>query len=547
MLDRECCREQAIRSLAKCRDSADRYDPGVSLTSGESFAGFRVIRSLGAGGMGEVYLVEHPRLPRREALKVLSADFTTNEEFRQRFLREAELAAALWHPNLVTIHDRGEAEGRLWISMDFVDGFDAAELIRTRYPAGMPVDQVITIVSAVASALDSIHLSGMLHRDVKPANILCAEPAGGVRRIALADFGIARQINDSGGITATNMTIGTVSYAAPEQLMGKAMDGRADQYALAASAFHLLTGTAPFSDSNPAVVISQHLNAAPPRLSAVRPELSPLDASFARALAKEPEQRFSSCSEFADSLAKALNSVVTQGDNTMAAPGSAPTLLAPTPPAEVVQPPLPPVPQCPAGSPRKSSLSPTIVVAALLGLGLIAAVFFVGSQLAKRPQPSTSTQAASPTTVTTAVSVQPPPQVTVTVSAPTSTIAQPPARQPTTVSPRVLADADVHGFLDYGGAARCSGSDRAAVVMRTPQSALVVCQSPGGGAYYRGLRLSDMATIQLTNIVVTDSGSTIVVTNSEDGTRYEISNTGLEIVKNGEVLGSEPAIEFATP
>ena len=545
MLHPEYCREQAIRSVAERRDSADRYDPGVSLTSGESFGGFRVIRSLGAGGMGEVFLVEHPRLPRREALKVLSADFTTNKEFRQRFLREAELAAALWHPNLVTIHDRGEAEGRLWISMDYVDGSDAAELIRTRYPAGMPVDQVITIVAAVASALDSIHLSGMLHRDVKPANILCAETVGGVRRIALADFGIARQINDSGGITATNMTIGTVSYAAPEQLMGKAMDGRADQYALAASAFHLLTGTVPFADSNPAVVISQHLNAAPPRLSALRPELSRLDATFARALAKEPEQRFSSCSEFADTLAKALNSVGTQGDNTMAAPGSAPTLLAPTPPPEVLQPALPPtVPPGPAGSPRKSFLSPTTLVAALLGLGLIAAIFFVGSQLAKRPSP---TQAASAPTLTTAASPQPPPPVTVTVPAPASTIAQPPAREPAPPAPRVLADADINGFLDYGGAARCSGSDRAAVIMRTPQSALVVCKSSRGAAYYRGLRLSDQATIELTNIAVTDSGSTIVVTNAEDGTRYEISNAGLEIVKNGEVLGSEPAVEFATP
>lgn len=111
----------------------------------------------------------------------------------------------------------------------------------------------------------------------------------------------------------------------------------------------------------------------------------------------------------------------------------------------------------------------------------------------------------------------------------------------------VLADADVYGFTGYGGAARCSGNDRAAVLMRTPQSALVVCQSPGGAAYYRGLRLRDMATIELTNIVVADSGSTVVVTNSDDGTRYEISNAGLEIVKNGEVLGSEPAIEFATP
>jgi serine/threonine-protein kinase len=178
--------------------------------------------------MGEVYLVEHPRLPRREALKVLAASFTADEEYRQRFLREAELAAKLWHPNLVSLHDRGEAEGRLWISMDYIDGSDTTELVRNQYPDGMPLSDVAEIVTAVASALDYAHQSGMLHRDVKPANILCSRPGVGEQRIALADFGIAREINDSTGITATNMTLGTVAYAAPEQLMGGPTDGRAD-------------------------------------------------------------------------------------------------------------------------------------------------------------------------------------------------------------------------------------------------------------------------------------------------------------------------------
>jgi serine/threonine-protein kinase len=474
--------------------------------------------------MGEVYLVEHPRLPRREALKVLSADFTTNEEFRQRFLREAELASALWHPNLVTIHDRGEAEGRLWISMDYVDGSDAANLVRRRYPTGMPVDQVIAIVSAVASALDSIHTAGMLHRDVKPANILCSEPVSGARRIALADFGIARQINDSSGITATNTTIGTVSYAAPEQLMAKRSDGRADQYALAATAFHLLTGAAPFVDSNPAVVIGQHLNAPPPRLGDVRPELSALDTTFARALAKDPAQRFPSCSDFAQALAGAVDRVVVQGGNTMATPGSAPRLVPP-PPGE---------PKAAPGPARRSPVSAVVLVLGVLGLGLIAAVVFVGWQLASRHENAASTPAAP---------LPPQAPVTVTVSPSPSTVVSPSV----TAAPMLLADADVHGFVGFGGDARCSGNDRAIVVMRTPESALVVCQSPGGGAYYRGLRLSDMATIELTNIAVADSGSTVVVTNNSDGTRYEISKTGLQIVKNGEVLGTESAIEFATP
>lgn len=510
----------------------------VSLAPGERFAEFRVIRSLGAGGMGEVYLVEHPRLPRQEALKVLAAEFTTNEEFRHRFLREAELAAAFWHPNLVSIHDRGEAEGRLWISMDYVAGSDAADLLRTRYPAGMPVDQVGAIVTAVASALDAIHARGMLHRDVKPANILCADTDSAERRIALADFGIARRADDQGGLTATNMTLGTVAYSAPEQLMGQAIDGRADQYALAATAYHLLTCQAPFRDSNPAVVITQHLHATPPPISATRPELAPLDAPIARALAKDPGQRFSSCGEFATALAGAITAAVAHGPKTTASPGPDATRTAPKPPD--------PAPPPPPGANRRSSLTPATLIAAVLGLGLIAAVLFLGSQLVNRSPQSSSTPAATPTIST--VTSPPPSPVTVTVSASPSTVVQLPALPPpTTAASRVLADADIHGFLDYGGAARCSGNDRAAVLMRTPLSALVVCQNAAGGAYYRGLRLKDMATIQLINIVVTDSGSTVVVTNTDDGTRYEISNTGLEIVKNGEVLGSEPALEFATP
>lgn len=520
----------------------------MRLTPGEHFAGFRVVESLGAGGMGEVYLVDHPRLPRREALKVLSAEFTTNEEFRQRFLREAELAAALWHPNLVTIHDRGEAEGRLWISMDYVDGSDAARLVRRHYPDGMPVDQVTAIVTAVASALDSIHAAGMLHRDVKPANILCSEPSIGTRRIALADFGIARAINDTGGITTTNMTIGTVSYAAPEQLMGERSDGRADEYSLAATAFHLLTGAAPFVDSNPAVVISQHLNASPPRIGEVRPELSPLDATLARALAKDPAERFASCSDFAGALARAVDLMVAQGHNTMAAPPSAPTLLAPSAQAAGTNPePRQTDMNAAPGSGRKGALSPAVALLTLVGVGLTAAVVFVAMQLADRREKPDAMQAAPFVTTTATASLPPQPTATVTISRPSSTVPSSPATHSGTAGQMVLADADVHGFTGFDGDARCSGYDRAVVIMRTPQSALVVCQSPGGGAYYRGLRLSDMATIELTNVGVTDSGSTILVTNNSDGTQYQISNTGLEIVKNGSVLASEPAIEFATP
>lgn len=271
----------------------------MSLGSGESFAGYRVLQLLGSGGMGEVYLVQHPRLPRQEALKVLRADISSDPAFRERFIREADLAAGLRHPHIVGIHDRGEYEGRLWIAMDYIDGSDLAHLLAQRYPAGMPIDFVVSIVTAVASALDYAHKKGLLHRDVKPANIIVADLDSDDPQIFLADFGIARPLNDPGGLTATNMTVGTVAYAAPEQLMGEDIDGRADEYALAATTYHLLTGVQLFPNTNPAVVISRHLNAAPPWLSAIRTDLKELDATLAQALAKRVEMRFQCCADFA--------------------------------------------------------------------------------------------------------------------------------------------------------------------------------------------------------------------------------------------------------
>ncbi|WP_109519474.1 serine/threonine-protein kinase [Mycolicibacter heraklionensis] len=274
----------------------------MALLAGTEFAGYTIIRSIGVGGMGEVYLAEHPRLPRRDALKILPEALTGNHEFRDRFVREADLAAGLWHPHIVGVHDRGEFNGRLWITMDYVDGCDAGQLMRTEYPAGMPVAEVTTIVSAIADALDYAHQRGLLHRDVKPGNILIETPSSGPPRIALSDFGIAREIVDSAGLTATNLTVGTVAYAAPEQLLGQALDGRADQYALAATTYHLLTGTPPYSNSNPAAVIGQHLTAAPPRLSALRPDLAALDEVLGKALSKAPSDRFATCAEFASAL-----------------------------------------------------------------------------------------------------------------------------------------------------------------------------------------------------------------------------------------------------
>ncbi|ORB28551.1 serine/threonine-protein kinase [Mycolicibacterium parafortuitum] len=348
----------------------------MPLAAGETFAGYTIVRLLGSGGMGEVYLAQHPRLPRQDALKVLPAEVSGDSEYRQRFEREADIAATLWHPHIVGVHDRGEDNGRIWISMDYVEGTDAAHLLAAQRSAGLPVTQVAEIVTAVADALDYAHENRLLHRDVKPANILLSRPGAPNQRILLADFGIARWEDDISGLTATNMTVGTVSYAAPEQLMGRKLDGRADQYALAATAFHLLTGSPPFSHSNPAVVISQHLSAEPPRLAGHRPELAGLDPVLAKALAKDPADRFEHCADFAHALRHHLTGAT--------APDSGVTR-----------------PATPATEPR-SRLRPAIVVPAVLAVLLVVAIAVAALEFLRADRPETPpTAQPTPETTTT--------------------------------------------------------------------------------------------------------------------------------------------------
>lgn len=425
----------------------------MALTSGDTFAGYEVIRKLGAGGMGDVYLVRHPRLPRQYALKTLSASLTEDNDFRRRFGREAELAAELSHPHIVGVHDRGEFEGQLWIAMDYVEGVDASQLLRDHYPLGMPEDQVAEIVTAVAEALDYAHERMLLHRDVKPANILIDDSNPNRRRILLADFGIARRADDISGITATNTTIGSVAYAPPEQLMGQQLDGRADQYALAATAFHLLSGNPPFDNSNPAVVISGHLNAPPPPLMHTRPELAHLNAVIARAMSKSKEGRFATCREFASALAEQVG----HGGSTTPLPPPPPPAFAPPPPP----PSYPPAQTYPATPPpfpahppptywdqptnQPSLLRPAILIPVALvtvlviGLGAFAVTRLLSGDseptastpartTAETEEPSTSrrapsstTDAPSLTTVPSSAAIPPPPPSTVTVTAPTPT------------------------------------------------------------------------------------------------------------------------------
>jgi serine/threonine-protein kinase len=282
----------------------------MSLAVGQVFAGYTIVRQLGAGAMGEVYLAEHPRLPRRDAMKVVAPQMSNDAEYRERFNREAQNASTLSHPNIVTVYDRGEFEDQLWLTMDYIEGTDASDLLAKEYPKGMPAAEAVQMITAVADALDYAHQRGLLHRDVKPANIMLAELDSGGWRALLGDFGIARRVDDSTGLTQSNIALGTVAYAAPEQLMGLALDGRADQYSLAATTFELLTGSHLYPGRSASVVISQHITAPPPAIAEHKPELSNLGPVLTKALSKAPEDRYDSCMDFAKALARHLDGEV---------------------------------------------------------------------------------------------------------------------------------------------------------------------------------------------------------------------------------------------
>ncbi len=274
------------------------------LAPGDEFVGYTIRKVLGRGGMGTVYLAKHPRLPRLTALKLLNRELYTDNEIRRRFEREADLAAQLDHPNIVTVYDRGAEDRQLWISMQFVPGADASIADVNVLAPG----RAVQIVAETAAALDFAHANRVLHRDVKPANILLAKaPIGQPERVLLTDFGIAGMRDSDTTLSSADTITATLAFAAPEQLTGAKLDHRGDQYSLACTLYWLLTGDSPYAAPTPAAVINGHLTAPVPRLSRVRPGLPPaLDDVLARALAKDPVDRFASCTEFAAAARRAL-------------------------------------------------------------------------------------------------------------------------------------------------------------------------------------------------------------------------------------------------
>ena len=337
-----------------------------SLLTGEVFAGFRVEEVLGRGGMGWVYRVHDIALDRERALKVLDPDLARDDAFRDRFQRESRMAAAIEHPAVVPVYQAGEEDDRLFIVMRLIRGPDLQKLVAAEGP--LDPRRVARVVSAVAGGLDEAHRHGIIHRDVKPANILLELGSDG-ERVFLTDFGIGRRSEATSALTKTGQVLGTADYVAPEQIRGHGADARSDVYTLGCVISFLLTGEPPFARENQLATLYAHTNAERPRPSLLDPSLpAAIDVVVARATAIDPEQRYASAGELAAELAATVPPPTKGTLPTSAAPA------APTPATEEETTRIPPSPER-----RKRRVGAVLAgLAALAGLAVAAVLIFGG-------------------------------------------------------------------------------------------------------------------------------------------------------------------------
>ena len=501
--------------------------PGAGPRPSTRFGPYELQELIGLGGMGEVHRAYDTVRERTVALKLLRSDVAADPSYRDRFKRESRIAARLHEPHVIPVHDFGEIDGVLYIDMRLVEGASLKDELRNN--GVLPQARAVWIVGQVASALDAAHANGLVHRDVKPENVLLTPDDFAY----LADFGIA----NGGGeatVTKTGLIIGSCAYMSTERLSGKPGGPASDVYSLTCLLFECLTGRAPFEADDIRQVMSAHMFAPRPRPSEVRRGINPaFDQVIARGMAKEPGDRYASAGELARAAAAAVHGRPAPPVATVrpVAPQNTRQFAAERP--YVSQPPH--APSAPTVQPRfsrgqKALLAGTVAMFALAA-GLALAIVFTGGSTGSQPQ----TPLAAP----------PPETTTVTTTAPstseesTSTTTTKTSTSGTAIAG--LSDFDDQGFV--GHTARCDTGSTPAAAIRTANSLAIVCQTSSGSYYYRGERLSDGAQLQLSNAVPAGGGFDAV--NPADGSRYQVRPDQLTISSS---RGSEtdPAVEYGT-
>ncbi|OBK25393.1 protein kinase [Mycobacterium asiaticum] len=461
------------------------------------FGPYELRSLLGAGGMGEVYRAYDKVKDRMVAVKLLRPDVAADPSFQERFRYESRVAARLQDPHVIPVHDFGEIDGVQFIDMQLVDGGSLKDLIRARGP----LDPGLTssIIAQVASALDAAHADGLVHRDVKPENVLLTANDFAY----LVDFGIARGGGDP-SMTSAGAPIGSYLYMAPERFRGDQVGPAADVYSLTCVVYECLTGGPPFEFAEPQQVMHAHLYAAPPRPSIMRRGINrAFDGIIATGLAKQPAARFVSAGELAGAVTVAAGGAPARppsGTRPFAVdfPNPNDTGYSPYPPAAA--------PAVPARLGRLPVVLGGVAVLMLVVAAILAVVLAFGG--GSRP----SAPSALPTTS----------------AAPSLS--------------RAVDGADGLGFI--GHAARCDSGNPAVAVGRTAQSLVVICQAGQGSFYYRGERLSDGANISLANAVPASGG--FDVTNPANNVRYQVRPSMLTIISGSHVDAAEPMLQYAS-
>jgi hypothetical protein len=295
----------------------------TELAAGDEFAGYRIESRLGRGGMGILYLAIEPGLERRVALKLIAPEVIADDVFARRFAEESRIAASIEHPNVVPIYAAGEEDGVPWIAMRYVPGSDLGRRIARE--GRLDPAQAVSLIAQIGNGLDAIHAAGLVHRDVKPANVLLSGDPG-AEHAYITDFGVARNVATQSGLTQTGRFVGTLDYVAPEQISGEPIDARVDVYALGCLLFKLLTGEVPFPREGEAARLYAHLNDPPPAPSLYEPSVSmALDDVVARAMSKSPEDRYPSAGDLGRAAQAALSGTAVSVPERTVATGDAAT------------------------------------------------------------------------------------------------------------------------------------------------------------------------------------------------------------------------------